>query len=663
MRFSFIIVHKIRLISFVLIAVIMAGCMEPAQHRKKADEAAYNIIKYKQIENMGQPELFSLARPSDLLRRRLLTDQGLQFPDETSLGSDKLPHIEHWPDPEYLKAHPDNKSPRPFVDVKLMKISLIDALQIGARNSFAYQSEKEDIFRTALRLDLEMNDFRSIFAQQFQSIISSDSTGNKTVSDLRNSSTTSAGKKLETGAVFATDLAVDLVNLLSSGGSSASGVSLDTSISIPLLRGSGKHIVREPLTQAERDVAYEIFDFDEFKRAFAVDIAKEYFDVLRKLDQITNARANYISQKKTALQAKDLEENGNLSAFEVNQAKQNELNARDRWVSAKQSYESSLDSFKILLGLPTDARIELDGTELEYVVGNELKKLVHSNRNNLVDGSDTLTAEVRDTATDAKQTDISITLRNLIKRSGILTAEEEDTVTDTKQTYSSDDPNNLDKPGYMNKGPLEMPSHEAIDLAFKNRLDLRVAQGKVYDAQRKVVVAADDLRAELTLLGSASSGGRTSSPGADNAKLRGDKIDAFALLTLDLPIERTEERDNYRNSLINMEQILRNKNLLEDQIKLEIRNDLRELLQARESVQIQAKSVEVAKIRIESTKEFWSLGRAVVRDILEAQDSQLAAKNSLTSAVISYRIAELSLQRDMGLLKVGADGKWQEFSQ
>jgi outer membrane protein TolC len=164
-------------------------------------------------------------------------------------------------------------------------------------------------------------------------------------------------------------------------------------------------------------------------------------------------------------------------------------------------------------------------------------------------------------------------------------------------------------------------------------------------------------------VGSASSGGRRSITSTENAKLRGDKIDTFALLTLDLPIERTEERDNYRNSLISMEQILRNKNLLEDQIKLEIRDDLRELLQARESVQIQAKSVEVAKIRIESTKEFWSLGRAVVRDILEAQDSQLSAKNSLTSAVISYRIAELSLQRDMGLLKVGADGKWQEFSR
>ena len=208
-----------------------------------------------------------------------------------------------------------------------------------------------------------------------------------------------------------------------------------------------------------------------------------------------------------------------------------------------------------------------------------------------------------------------------------------------------------------------MSSQKAIYLAFKNRLDLKVAQGMVYDAQRDVVVAADDLRAELTLFGSARSGSRRSigSVNADNSRLRADKIDSFALLSLDLPIERTKERDEYRNSLINMDKTLRDKNQLEDQIKLEIRNNLRELFQTRESIQIQAKSVDVAKQRIDSTNKFFELGRAQMRDVLEAQDSLLSAQNSLTSAVVSYRVAELALQRDMGLLKVGADGKWQEF--
>lgn len=678
MHFSLIVVRKITLISSILIALIVIGCQEPAAHRKKADEVAYNIIRHKQIEAMGKPEDFTIVRSSDLLRRRLLTEQGLQYPDKNSLGSDKLDHIEHWPDPEYLKAYPDNKFPKPLVNANVIKISLIEALQIGARNSFTYQSEKEDIFRTALQLDLEMNDFRSIFAQQFDSLISSDSTGSRTVSGTENSSTTSVSKRFENGAAFTADLAVDLVNLLAPGSSSASGVSLDTSITIPLLRGSGKHIVREPLTQAERNVAYEIFEFEEFKREFAVDVATEYYNVLRKLDQIENSRKNYISQIRTRNRARSMADNEKLSEIEVDQAAQNELRARERWISAKQSYESSLDSFKILLGLPTDARIELDKGELEMLEGISDKLTDYNDQTstsaNLADSSDDTNepAKAEQLYKELPATSSQKTLELLKSISNRLNGKSNTTIrkaptktaTTVNKTFSSNDPNNLAEPGYKNKGPLEMPSQKAIKLAFDNRLDLRVAQGLVYDAQRDVVVAADNLRGELTLFGTAGTGGRRSIGGNnDNIKLRGDKIYSAALLTMDLPIERTEERDNYRNSLINMEQVLRNKNLLEDQIKLQIRNDLRTLLEARESIQIQAKSVEVADKRVKSTDEFFKLGRAQIRDVLEAQDSLLQAKNSFTSAVISYRLAELTLQRDMGLLKVGANGTWQEYQK
>jgi outer membrane protein TolC len=187
-----------------------------------------------------------------------------------------------------------------------------------------------------------------------------------------------------------------------------------------------------------------------------------------------------------------------------------------------------------------------------------------------------------------------------------------------------------------------------------------VAQGRVYDAQRYVVVAADNLRAELTLLGNASSGGSAGLGGRDE-RPQIDRVRSSAILYLNLPIERTRERKEYRESLILMEQTLREQSKLEDRIKLEIRGGLRTLLEARESIQIQAKSVEVAEKRVASTNKLFKLGRIQTRDVLEAQDSQLEAKNSLTSAVIAYRIGELKLQRDMGLLKVGADGKWQEF--
>ena len=153
-----------------------------------------------------------------------------------------------------------------------------------------------------------------------------------------------------------------------------------------------------------------------------------------------------------------------------------------------------------------------------------------------------------------------------------------------------------------------------------------------------------------------------SSATRDDAELRFDQGSYSALLTLDLPIERTAERNAYRNSFINLERAVRDVQTLEDQIKLSVRGELRDLLESRESLKIQTQSVVVAQKRVRSTNLFLEAGRAEIRDLLEAQESLLGAQNSLTRAVINYRIAELELQQDMGLLQVDESGLWREFS-
>ena len=55
-------------------------------------------------------------------------------------------------------------------------------------------------------------------------------------------------------------------------------------------------------------------------------------------------------------------------------------------------------------------------------------------------------------------------------------------------------------------------------------------------------------------------------------------------------------------------------------------------------------------------------GRADTRDILEAQEALLAAQNGVTAALVGYRIAELELQRDMGVLSVNHQGEWSEYA-
>ena len=604
----------------VLVCVVLlgqAGCKSPREYRKEADKTAYDIIKQKQREAIGDVEGFTIERPSDILRRRLLEGQNLQYSGPGSLGTDRLEQPEHWPQDDY----PDDMKLIPLVPLEgdePVRLTLLEALQVGAQNSFSYQTQKEEIFRTALALDLQRDVFRDFYTEQADSLISTDSSSNRTISGTRQSSVSGWSRALKSGAVFSAQMAVDLANLLTLGGASSLGLEADASVSMPLLRGSGAHIVTEPLTQAERDVLYAIWEFERFKRTFAVSIASEYLAVLQRLDRIANEKANYSSLIMSVRRSRRLADSGDMDVIQVDQAVQNELRARNRWIVAMQNYERSLDDFRILLGLPVDAKIELDEGEL-----------------------------------DKLDEQVSASIVDLSKFA----------VDPNEEVPPADAEVEIEQPSDEGAGPFEIDRTLATRLAFENRLDLRVVQEKVFDAQRGVIFWADRLGAELTFLGSASAGGRRTvgSATSEDARIRLNEADLSGLLTLDLPLERVAERNDYRNSLIGLERAVRNVQSLEDQVKLEVRSRLRVLQSTRETLQIQARAVQLAEKRVSSTDMALEAGRAQVRDSLEAQEALVSAQNDLTAAVIKYRMTELELQRDIGLLKVDEQGLWQEF--
>jgi len=591
---------------------IISGC-SPEHYRAKADKVASNIVTQKQKEALGRTEPLSLERPSDILRRRLLDEQNLLYSSDASLGTDKLQPIPHWPEKDYPPSSTSSDANIPVEPNKPLKLSLIDVLQIGAHNSSDYQSRKEDIFRAALDLDLQRNNFRNIFNTQAESNLNVNTTGDDTVTNVENSASAGVSRSLKNGVDLSTALAIDLANLLTQGGSSRLGLTADASVSVPLLRGSGRHIVTEPLTQAERNVIYQIWNFERYKQTFSVGIAREYFSVLRQMDTVVNAEKNYRSAVASARWSRRRGDAGRIREIEVDQAVQRELSARNSWISAQQQLKSRLDSFKNTIGLPTDARIELDPNDLEQLRGRATKILEQ----------------------------IRFTPRG--EASG--TAPPADT------------PVELVPASYEDAGPFEMNEPVAVKLALENRLDLQATVGAVYDAQRQVVVKADALGAGLNLGGSANF-----SDNDDDGSIHFKGGQYAALLSLDLPIERTAEQNAYRKSFMDLERATRSVQTLDDQIKLSIRNELRTLLESRESLKIQAQSVVVAEKRVRSSTLFLEAGRVEIRNLLEAQDALLSAQNQLTAAVVNYRIAELELQRDMGLLKVNEKGLWQELS-
>lgn len=604
-----------------MLAAWSAGCRSPAAFRGSADKVAHDIVREAQGKALGRAGEFTVDRPSDTLRRRLMLEQNLPKADAASLGPDDVPRIPQWPDPSYGAPTnaPGSSNAPPSAAAGALRLTLLDALQVAARGSRQYQDEKEAVFLTALALDLERDAFRSTWTGQLESMLSTDGSGKERVSGIESSAAPGVKGRLMSGGAFSAGVGIDLVKLLTQDTKSALGVLADATLSMPLLRGAGRFVVTEPLTQAERNVVYAIYSFERFKHAFAVRIASEYLGVLQQVDQLKNARDNYERLIQSTRRARRLAEAGQLPAIQVDQAMQDELRARNRWISAKLGYERQLDAFKLTLGLPPDAALELDRGELD----RQAERAASLVRN-------------------ARQTTLSAR---------------------TDAAAASGAPVVLAEPTREGAGRLEMAPGAAVRIALGNRLDLRTRVGQVLDAQRGVAVAADQLRADLTLLGRGTAGESRSlgSAGDGNASLNLGDGRYSAALKADLPIKRTAERNEYRASLVEFERSVRAVQELEDEIKLAVRDELRSLMENRETVVIQATAVEVARRRLDSTTMFLEAGRAQIRDVLEAEESLVSAQNALSAALISYRIGELQLQRDMGVLEIDEQNLWKEY--
>jgi outer membrane protein TolC len=601
------------LLAATLLLPLGAGCRSPAAHRAKADRAAARLIGEAQEQSLGRSEPLDIVSSADTLRRRLLLGQELPHGGPASLGTHALPRPPHWPRDAY-PADPDAPEAGDAIAAPALpdplRLTLIDALTAAAAGNRDFQARKEEVYRAALALDLEQDAFRASFSGQLQALLGTTNPGgDDRVSGVVYSGEAGVSQKLQSGATATVRLAVDLAQLLTQDGASARAFLADATVTVPLLRGAGRHIVREPLTQAERNVVYAIHTFERFKQTFAVQVANDYLGVLRQQDEVRNAIDNYRSLSAAARRARRLADAGRLPEIQVDQASQDELRARSRWIVARLGYTRRLDNFKLLLGLPPDARIELDPAELQVVRG----RFAHL-----------LNAPVQPGA-DAPE-------------SGDPTAGE---------------------PAVDSAFPEEAEmTHAALD----NRFDLRTATARVADAQRRVVVAADALRAGLTLTAAGSSGGRrgVASAGGEDVDIRLREGVYSGLLRLDLPWQRTAERKAYRESLISLEVAVRDLQRLEDDVKLQVRNALRSRHEARETVAIQTEAARLAGRRVASIDLFLQAGRAEIRDLLEAQEALVSAQNALTAALVSYRIAELDLQRDTGLLQVDANGLWQE---
>jgi outer membrane protein TolC len=514
--------------------LIAAGC-SPEHYKAEADKEVYEIINGKWKDDFGQKANYTI---SDVA------------PSPNDVQVDKV-----------LPAS--------------RVISLAKAVATATAHNREYQQQKEQLYLTALDLTLA----RHRFARQWFGTIDASFLRDSQDRSVSYNASTGFNQLLADGAAVSASLALDWAQFLTGDPRTTMRSFLSAQVTQPLLRGSGRKIVQENLTQAERNALYQIRSFNRYRQSFVVSTIDAYYRVLQRKDEVTNAENDYKSRVDSRERVEMEAQAGRKPPFEVDQAKQSELTARDNLLRSQQRYEFQLDEFKIMLSLPTDAEVVLDQNELD-----------------------------------------------VLRETGV-----------TEPNYTPE---------------------TAVETALAQRLDLANSRDAVDDAERKVVVAADNLGAELNLIGSAN----VTSPGATEYRRLEFQRGTYTLgLEADLPFERKAERNAYRESVIALTQRQREHENDVDQVKLGVRDAYRTLREEAESYRTQQISLDLAKERVQSTTMLLQAGRVTTRDWLDSQDALLRAQNSLTAALVAHAVTKLSFFRDIGILQVRPDGMCEQW--
>ncbi len=307
-----------RIAPFVALSLV-AGCRAPAVHVRDADREVYEIVRERR-EELAAGSPFTIARPDSTLRDRLLAGDVLDEP-----------------------------------------LDLMASLEIAAENSRQYQAQRERLYLAALDLTLERWEFSVKETGTFGAFLNGTGDDANTAGIF---SLVGLRKLLGTGMSIIGDASIDLVRDVGHADAWDAVSNLSLNITQPFLRGFGRDIVTEPLTQAERNVLYEARAYERFRRTFAFDVSSRFFSILQREKVLENQIQNYDGLVVLRKRNEAFAEAGRLNEIQVDQARQNELSTENRVIETRQGLEAALDDFKFFLGLPIDTAIELDAGEL-----------------------------------------------------------------------------------------------------------------------------------------------------------------------------------------------------------------------------------------------------------------------------------------------------------
>ncbi len=363
----------------LFVALAMAGCTR-SHYRLSADRETYPIIAERELSpayDIGRLQVepapgSRLADPTD-------PDHPPKPPDDPAAAvfmahPGKFRGSKHWGKDGYA----DSVETVGWEQVLgadasgAVKLTQDKAVEIALLNSREYQTALENVYLQALALTLNRFEFDLHWFGRNSTTYTHFGTGGFPTE----TNTLAVNSDLGFSRNFAAggQLLVDFANALTyeySGGTSQVRSNLAVSLTQPLLRGFGRKVRLETLTQAERDTLYAVRDFARFRKQFWAGVAVQnggYLDLLLIVQQLRNAQFNVKQQEETYRLYYEMFRGGRKTVVELDQIFVSLQNSRLSVISADIALQSALDQFKLRLGVPPRVPVQLDDSFLNQFV-------------------------------------------------------------------------------------------------------------------------------------------------------------------------------------------------------------------------------------------------------------------------------------------------------
>lgn len=209
---------------------------------------------------------------------------------------------------------------------------------------------------------------------------------------------------------------------------------------------------------------------------------------------------------------------------------------------------------------------------------------------------------------------------------------------------------------------VEIDPAEALQIARVNRRDWANARANLVDRYRSIEFIADNLESSLDLTFS----GDVQNNGNNPFALRQNRGALRVGLQWDAPITRLQERNTYRQALVEYEQAKRSYYGFEDDIWQVLRGTVRQLQANRINFELGRQSVRIAATQLELNEDIRSFrdarglnsGPTAARDTISALSDLLNSQNALLNLYVNFEVVRRGLDLDLGTMELTADGMW-----